>query len=115
VQAKITPLGGNQGRAKAQTVSRRLPTAESQVEAQVRSGEICGGQVALGQVFSEYFGFPFHSFHQLVHTHHQPSGAGTIGQTMADVPSGLSLTPPRNYEAIKQELRKFGFEQDWVL
>jgi hypothetical protein len=38
--------------------------------------------VALGQVFSEYFGFPCQSlFHQFLHTRHHPSsGAGTIGQ-----------------------------------
>jgi hypothetical protein len=38
--------------------------------------------VALGQVFSEYFGFPCQfSFHRLLHTHHHPSsGAGTVGQ-----------------------------------
>jgi hypothetical protein len=39
-------------------------------------------RVALGQVFSEYFGFPCQSsFHQLLHDqHHLSSGAGTIGQ-----------------------------------
>jgi hypothetical protein len=53
-------------------------------------------KVALGQVFSEYFGFPCQSsFHQMLHNHHLSSGAGTIGQTVADVPSGISLTPPR--------------------
>jgi hypothetical protein len=37
--------------------------------------------VALGQVFSEYFGFPCQSsFHQLLHNHHLSSGAGAIGQ-----------------------------------
>jgi hypothetical protein len=51
-------------------------------------------KVELGQVCSEYFGFPCHfSFHQLLHIH-PSSGAGTIGQ-LVDVPSGLSLTPPR--------------------
>jgi hypothetical protein len=51
--------------------------------------------VALGQVFSEYFGSPCQfSFHRLLHIHHHlASGAGTIGQLVADVPSGLSLTP----------------------
>jgi hypothetical protein len=45
------------------------------------------GQVALGQVFSEYL-----PFHRLLHTHHHlSSGAGTIGRTVADSPSGLSL------------------------
>jgi hypothetical protein len=53
-------------------------------------------KVALGQVFSEYFGFPYQfSFHRLLHTHHLSSGVGTIGQLVADVPSGLSLTPPQ--------------------
>jgi hypothetical protein len=45
--------------------------------------------------FSEYFGFPLHfSFHRLLHTfHHLLSEAGTVGQIVADVPSGLSVTP----------------------
>jgi hypothetical protein len=51
-------------------------------------------KVALGQVFSEYFGFPCQfSFHRLLHIYHLSSRAGTIGQLVADVPSGLSLTP----------------------
>jgi hypothetical protein len=51
-------------------------------------------KLALGQVFSEYFDFPCQSFHRLLHTHHHPSsGAGTLGQTVADVPNGLILTP----------------------
>jgi hypothetical protein len=34
------------------------------------------------------------SFHQLLHIgHHLSFGAGTVGQLMADVPSGPSLTP----------------------
>jgi hypothetical protein len=39
-------------------------------------------KVALGQVLSEYFGFPCQSsFHQVLHNHHhRSSGAGTIGQ-----------------------------------
>jgi hypothetical protein len=58
--------------------------------------DLWGDKVALGQqVFSEYFGFPCQfSFNQLLHTHHHlSSGAGTIGQIMVYVPSGLSLTP----------------------
>jgi hypothetical protein len=51
-------------------------------------------KVALGQVFSKYFGFPCQfSFHQLLHIHHLSSRAGTIGQSVANVPSGLSLIP----------------------
>jgi hypothetical protein len=54
-------------------------------------------KVALGQDFSEYFGFPCQYYlHGLLHTHHHlSSGAGTIGQLVADVPSGLNLTPPQ--------------------
>jgi hypothetical protein len=29
-------------------------------------------KVAPGQVFSEYFGFPCHSFHQILHLHNHP-------------------------------------------
>jgi hypothetical protein len=48
-------------------------------------------KVALGQILSEYFGFPSHfSFHQMLVP--SSSGAGTIGQIVADVPS---LTPPQ--------------------
>jgi hypothetical protein len=54
-------------------------------------------KVALGQVFLEYFSFPCQfSFHRLLHTHHL-SGVGTIGQLVADIPSGLKSHPtPRN-------------------
>jgi hypothetical protein len=56
----------------------------------------------MGQVFSEYFGFPCRfSFHQMLHIH-LSSGAGTVGQLVADVPSGLSLTPP-------QEIRNYAY------
>jgi hypothetical protein len=55
-------------------------------------------EVALGQIFSEYVGFPCRfSLHRLLHTHNLSSGGGKIGQIVADVPSGLivSLTPPK--------------------
>jgi hypothetical protein len=54
-------------------------------------------KVALGRVFSEYFGFPCHFlFPRLLHIHHHlSSGAGTIDQLVAYVPSGLSITPPQ--------------------
>jgi hypothetical protein len=46
--------------------------------------------------FSEYFRFIYQfSFHRLLHTHHLTSGAGTIGQLLTDVPSGLSVIPPQ--------------------
>jgi hypothetical protein len=57
---------------------------------------------ALGQVFSEYLGFPCQfSFHRLFHIHlHLSSGAGTISQLLADVPSGLNLTLPQETKKI---------------
>jgi hypothetical protein len=62
-------------------------------------------KVALGQVLAEYFGFscPF-SFHRLLHTH-LSSGAGTIGQLVADVQSRASLTPPHE---IKKNIKVTG-------
>jgi hypothetical protein len=64
-------------------------------------------KVALGQFFSEYFGFPCQfSFHRLFYNHLRlSSGAGTAGQIVADVPSGLSLTPPQ--ETKKKLNRQF--------
>jgi hypothetical protein len=54
-------------------------------------------KVALGQVYPEYFGFSCQfSSHRLLHLQqHLSSGAGTIRQLVADVPSTLSvnLTP----------------------
>jgi hypothetical protein len=52
-------------------------------------------KMTLGQGFSEYLSFPCQfSFHRLLHIHNLSSGAGKIGQLVADVPSELSLTPP---------------------
>jgi hypothetical protein len=71
----------------------QLPAAR--VPAQVKSCGICGAKSGTGQVFSEYFGFPCQiSFHRLLYIHHLSSVAGTLGQLVANVPSGLSLTPP---------------------
>jgi hypothetical protein len=51
-------------------------------------------KVALGQVFSEYFGFPCQSsFYQLLHNHpHLSSGDGAIGKKWPQY-KGLSPTP----------------------
>jgi hypothetical protein len=55
-------------------------------------------KIALGQVFSEVLRLPLpFSFHRLLQFHHLSSGAGTIGQLVADVPNGLKSHPtPRN-------------------
>jgi hypothetical protein len=49
-----------QGRAVAQAVSRRLPTAAARVRALSGRVGFVVHKVALGQVFSEYFGFRCH-------------------------------------------------------
>jgi hypothetical protein len=59
------------GRSIAQAVSRWLPTAAARVRAQVWQMGFVVDKVALGQVFSEYFGFLCQSsFHQILHHHH---------------------------------------------
>jgi hypothetical protein len=82
------------GRAIAQAVSHRLPTVAARVRARAGNVGFVVDKVALGQVFSKYFGFPCQfAFHRLLHNHyHLSSGAGTVGQTVAAVPSGLSFT-----------------------
>jgi hypothetical protein len=55
--------------------------------------------VALGKVFSKYFGFLRQfSFHRLLHTHHLTSGAGTIDQLVADVPMDSVSPHPQGSE-----------------
>jgi hypothetical protein len=58
------------------------------------SATTSGARLALGQVSSEYFGFPYQSsFHHLLHNHtHLSSGAGTTGQKWPQY-KGLSPTP----------------------
>jgi hypothetical protein len=95
ISKRLQELTASHDRVITQTVSRRLPTAAARVRAHFRSCGICVDKVALGQVSSEYFGFSCQfSFHRLLHIHHHlSSGAHTIGQLVADVPSGRSLTP----------------------
>jgi hypothetical protein len=59
------------GRAVAQAVSRWLPTTAARVRVLAACG-IVADKAALGQVFSEYFGFPCQSFHQFLHHHNHP-------------------------------------------
>jgi hypothetical protein len=55
------------GRDIAQAVSRWLPTAAARVFIRVEHVGFVVDKAALGQVFSEYFGFPFQSsFHQFL-------------------------------------------------
>jgi hypothetical protein len=67
-------LSTMKGRAIAQAVSRRLPTAAARVCVRRGMCDLWWTKVALGQVFSENFGFPcqftFHLFlHNRLHYH----------------------------------------------
>jgi hypothetical protein len=69
------------GRAVAQAVSHCLPTLAALVLAGSGHVGFVVDKVALGQVFSEYFGFPCQALCRLLHTHHHPSsGACTMAQ-----------------------------------
>jgi predicted glycosyl hydrolase (DUF1957 family) len=72
VQPKLDSFFKIDGRAIDQAVSRWLPTASARVH--TRSGHVgfVVDKVALGQVFSEYFGFPCQSFHRFLHPHNHP-------------------------------------------
>jgi hypothetical protein len=59
---------------------------------------------ALAHVSSEYSSFPCHSFHQLLHTHHNPSdGVGTVGQIEASVAVGS--VPMNNEIGVRENGR----------
>jgi hypothetical protein len=63
--------------------------------------------LALGQVFSEYFGFPCQfAFHRLLHRHHHHLSfwAGTIGQTVAAYQVD-SISPHEKKERKKRASR----------
>jgi hypothetical protein len=88
-----------QGCAIAQAISCWLPTTADQVSAQVRSCGICGGQSGNGAGFLRVLWFPLPITPPNA-PHSSSSGAGTVGQMVADMPGGISLTPPQetNYE-----------------
>jgi hypothetical protein len=72
------------------------------------SGQVVD-KVALGQVFSEYFGFRCQSsFHQMLHNHpHLSSGAGTTGQKWPQYkrlsPIPLAIRKKKNIQSINQQ------------
>jgi hypothetical protein len=94
-------------RVIAQAVSRQLPTATTWVRAQFKSYGICGGLIRIGQIISEYFFSPCQFLIcRLLHTHHRlSSGVSTADQIVANVPSGLNLTPPQETK-IKTRVHK---------
>jgi hypothetical protein len=98
-QARVTACDNvtNLGRAIAQAVIRWLPGFPPRRPGfDPGSGQVVFvvDKVALGQVFSEYFGFSCQSsFHQILRHHNHP-GQATVCQSLAAVPSGPSWTPP---------------------
>jgi hypothetical protein len=105
VRRKVThfdKLSINRGRSIAQAAIRQLHTAATLAPSQVWYAGFVADKVARVQVFSEDFRFSCQfSFHRILHNHHHlSSGAGTIGQIVADVPSGLRLTPHQETKII---------------
>jgi hypothetical protein len=82
------------GRAIAQAVSRMLPTAAARVRPQGRSCGICAGQSGTGAGFLWVLRFLLPILIAPT-APHSSSGAGKIGQLVADVPSGFNLAPPQ--------------------
>jgi hypothetical protein len=78
-------------RAIAQAISRWLSNAAARVRAQVRSSAICGGQSGGGADFSRVLRFPLSIFIPPNSPSMQSPGTGTVGQLVADMPSGPSL------------------------
>jgi hypothetical protein len=99
---KINLMEISCGRPIAQAASRRFPTAAAWVRTQVTSCGICGGQSGTGAGFLRVLRFPLPILiHRLLHTHHLSSGAGTIGQFVADVPIGPKSHPtPRKLKKL---------------
>jgi hypothetical protein len=88
----ISPL---LGRGTAQADNHRLPTAAAGARAQVRSCVICSGQSGTGVGFLRVLRFPLPILIPPTAPQSPSYEAGRIGHLMADVPSGLSLTPPK--------------------
>jgi hypothetical protein len=85
------------GRAIAQAVSRCLPTTAARVRARVWSSGICCGQSGAGAGFLRVLRFPLPIFIPPNSPSSQSPGAGTIGHSVTDVPSGPSLDSTPHY------------------
>jgi hypothetical protein len=73
----------------AEAVTHWPPTVAARVRARVWQVGFVVDKVASGQFFSKYFGFPCqnHSFHQLLHCHHNHLGQVAEALRQADHPS----------------------------
>jgi hypothetical protein len=102
---ETTHVNKIRGRAIAQAVSRRLPTAAARVRAWVWSCVICGGQSGSGAGFLRVLRFPLPIFISPIAAE-SPSSIIWVWYNrpvMTAAPSGLSLTPLR----IKQIIVRF--------
>jgi hypothetical protein len=90
-------------RAIAQAVSRWLPTAAARVRARVWSSGICGGQSGAGAGFLRVLRFPLPIFIPPTSPSSYSPVAGTIGHSVADVPSGSIWTPPPTMRINKKK------------
>jgi hypothetical protein len=72
--------------------------------------------MSLEQIFCEYLGFSWQfSFHRLLHISHLSSGAETIGQLVADIPSRLGLTPQQGTKKRLLKTTQTGRKADMPL
>jgi hypothetical protein len=95
-----------EGRAIAQALSRWLSTAAARVRAQVWSSGFCGGQSGVGAGFLPVLRFPLPFFiPPNSPSSSQSPGAGTIGHSVADVPSGPSMDSTPHYANEKKNPR----------
>jgi hypothetical protein len=101
-----------EGCAIVQAVSRQLPAAAARFRAQDRLCGICGEQSGTGTGFLRVLRFALSIL--IPPTAHLSPGAGTIGQLVADVLSGLSPTPPQ--ETKKKKTTSFEwYVNEWYL
>jgi hypothetical protein len=89
------------GRPCHSSGSCRLLSTTARVRSQVKSCGICGEQSVTGAGFLRILRFPLSIFITPTAPHSSSSGAGTIGQLVAVVPSGLSLTPPQEELCVR--------------
>jgi hypothetical protein len=90
------------GRAVAQAVSFWLPTAAARVRARVWSSGIYGGQSCAEAGFLRILRFPLPIFIPTNSLSSQSPGAGTIGHSVDDVPSGPSMDSTPHYANKKK-------------
>jgi hypothetical protein len=82
-------------------VSRRLLTAVARLRSQVMSCWICGGENSSGTGFLRILLFPLPILIPPNARYSLSSGTGTVVQLVADVPSGLGVTPPHEIKKKK--------------